>query len=72
MILQLDKPNTNIWYFDTEEEVLLEFTTLVPALHPDVLTGYNIFGFDMKFLYHRAQQLQITTEFQKNEPNGGF
>jgi DNA polymerase elongation subunit (family B) len=60
-----EKPSTIIWYFDTEQEVLLEFTKLLQALDPDLLTGYNIFGFDMKFLYHRAQELQITAEFLK-------
>ena len=60
-----EKPDTIIWYFDTEQEVLLEFTRLLKSLDPDLLTGYNIFGFDMKFLYHRAEELQITNEFLK-------
>ena len=60
-----EKPSTIIWYFDTEEEVLLEFTRLLVELDPDVLTGYNIFGFDMKFMYHRAEELGIANEFVK-------
>lgn len=60
-----DKPDAIIWYFDTEEEVLLEFTRLMVDLDPDVLTGYNIFGFDMKFMYQRAQELHIEEEFLK-------
>lgn len=60
-----EKPNAIIWYFDTEEEVLLEFTRLMVDLDPDVLTGYNIFGFDMKFMYQRAKELGIEEEFLK-------
>jgi DNA polymerase elongation subunit (family B) len=60
-----EKPNAIVWCFDTEEEVLLEFTKLLQALDPDVLTGYNIFGFDMKFMYERAKELNIEAEFLK-------
>jgi DNA polymerase elongation subunit (family B) len=60
-----EKPDAIIWYFDTEEEVLLEFTRLMVDLDPDVLTGYNIFGFDMKFMYQRAKELHIEEEFLK-------
>ena len=60
-----EKPSTIIWYFDTEQEVLLEFTKLMVKLDPDLLTGYNIFGFDMKFMHHRAEELMITSEFMK-------
>jgi DNA polymerase elongation subunit (family B) len=60
-----EKPSAIIWYFDTEEEVLLEFAKLMVDLDPDVLTGYNIFGFDMKFMYYRAEELGIVAEFMK-------
>jgi DNA polymerase elongation subunit (family B) len=60
-----EKPDAVIWYFDTEEEVLLEFTRLMVDLDPDLLTGYNIFGFDMKFMYNRAKELHIEEEFLK-------
>jgi DNA polymerase elongation subunit (family B) len=60
-----EKPDAVIWYFDTEEDVLLEFTRLMVDLDPDLLTGYNIFGFDMKFMYNRAKELHIEDEFLK-------
>jgi len=48
---------------DTEEEVLLEWTSFIQRLDPDIMTGYNIFGFDYSFLYYRAQELDIVDEF---------
>ena len=58
-----DRPGAVVRCFETEEEVLLEFTLLLQQLDPDLVTGYNIFGFDMKFLYQRAQELGIESEF---------
>lgn len=58
-----ERPDVIVQSFETEEEVLLEFTKLLQQLDPDVLTGYNIFGFDMKFLHQRAQELHIESQF---------
>jgi DNA polymerase elongation subunit (family B) len=60
-----DKPNLILKCFSSERELLLEWTKLIQKLDPDVLTGYNIFGFDMKFLYYRAVELGIKEEFLK-------
>ncbi len=60
-----DNPNCIVKCFNTEQEVLLEFTKLLNQLDPDVLTGYNIFGFDMKFMYNRACELGIKEHFLK-------
>ena len=43
--------------FESELDMLLAWVELVRALDPDVLLGYNIFGFDMAYLYGRAQEL---------------
>ncbi len=40
----------------TEREVLLSWAALVNSLDPDVLTGYNIFGFDMKYIMGRIAE----------------
>ncbi len=63
--LMPENPNCILKCFNTEQEVLLEFTKLLNELDPDVLTGYNIFGFDMKFLYNRAKELGIQEQFLK-------
>ncbi len=41
--------------FDTECEMLEAFAEHVRTVDPDVITGYNIFGFDLRYIYKRAQ-----------------
>ena len=43
----------------TEEQVIQEWFKFVIELDPDIVTGYNIFGFDYKFIYDRAVELDI-------------
>jgi DNA polymerase elongation subunit (family B) len=47
----------------TERELLTKWTQFINKLDPDIITGYNIYGFDFKYLYDRAKLLGITTEF---------
>ena len=47
---------------ETEEQVLQEWVKFVRELDPDIVTGYNIFGFDFKFIYQRAIELDVTDE----------
>lgn len=49
--------------YETEEEVLLAWTKLIQRLDPDILYGYNIYGFDYKYMYGRAEFLGIEDEF---------
>jgi DNA polymerase elongation subunit (family B) len=49
----------------TETEVLLKWCNLINRLDPDILTGYNILGFDMSYMYDRAIELNIKNEFCK-------
>ena len=44
---------------ETEEEVLLEWTKLITSQDPDIITGYNIFGFDYKYMKDRAHELSL-------------
>jgi len=44
------------WY-NTEQEVLLAWTKFIQKLDPDIVTGYNIFGFDYSFMWDRAEEL---------------
>jgi len=41
--------------FDTECAMLEAFAEHVRKVDPDVITGYNIFGFDLRYIYKRAQ-----------------
>lgn len=40
--------------YQTEEEVLLAWRDLIIREDPDIITGYNIFFFDNRYLYDRA------------------
>ena len=52
-------------HYQTEEEVLLAWTRFIQKLDPDIITGYNIFGFDFSFMWHRAEELNCVDEFSK-------
>lgn len=41
--------------YDTEADLLLAFRNKIIELDPDVLTGYNIFGFDLDFIWNRGR-----------------
>jgi len=49
--------------YDTEEEVLLAWSKFIRKLDPDILTGYNIFGFDFRYMCDRAKLLGIEDKF---------
>ncbi len=50
---------------EDEADVLLEWAKFINRLDPDIMTGYNIFGFDYSFLYYRAKELGVVEEFSK-------
>lgn len=50
---------------ENEKELLLKWRDLIVDLDPDVMTGYNIFGFDMSYLYDRSKELGIMNDFCK-------
>lgn len=51
---------------ETETDLLLKWRDLiVDKWNPDVITGYNIFGFDFSYMYDRSKELGIEHEFCK-------
>lgn len=42
--------------FESEKELILEFTKIVQEERPNVIIGYNIFGFDFSFLLKRTNK----------------
>jgi DNA polymerase elongation subunit (family B) len=60
-----DVEGATVEWFETEEELLLGFTKIINKLNPDILTGYNIFGFDFKYLMNRANKLDIYPKFSR-------
>lgn len=49
--------NAEIIQCETEDELLLEWAKFIRKLNPDIVTGYNIFGFDMPYLFTRASEI---------------
>jgi len=49
----------------TETEVLLTWRKLILEMDPDIITGYNTYGFDTPFLYDRSVELGIDSIFTK-------
>ena len=41
----------------TEKDILTNFVYLINEINPDIITGYNIIGFDFDYIYHRAREL---------------
>jgi len=57
--------------YTTERDVLLGWARMVEKYDPDIITGYNIFGFDWEYLYMRAKlgmgnnKIDYTSDFLK-------
>ena len=51
--------------YQTEHEVLLAWTRMMREQDPDIVTGYNIFGFDLQYLKDRSKKLGIYHKFSK-------
>ena len=65
-----DLPATwDIESYDTEEEVLIGWKNIIQREDPDIIIGYNIFGFDYQFMFHRAKECGCLTEFLKLSRN---
>ena len=54
-----------------EEELLREWTRLIQEENPDIVIGYNIFGFDYEFLFQRSLENGCEEEFLKLSRNIG-
>jgi DNA polymerase elongation subunit (family B) len=58
---------------DAEREVLMRWRDLVQREDPDIIIGYNIFGFDYEFLFRRAEETHCVNEFlQMSRKRGEF
>jgi DNA polymerase elongation subunit (family B) len=66
-----DIPNADVEEYETEETLLIGWRDLVQREQPDVIIGYNIFGFDWSFLRDRADENDILPEFSCMGRNKG-
>ena len=55
--------------YETEKDVLLAWTKLIQREDPDIIIGYNIFGFDYPFMFQRAKENNCAYDFLKMSRN---
>jgi DNA polymerase elongation subunit (family B) len=48
---------------DDERDLLVRWSELIQQEDPDIIIGYNIFGFDYEFMLRRSQELHCEQEF---------
>lgn len=58
-----DVDNATIVSVNTERELLLKWTELITTEKPNIIIGYNIFGFDYEFMFRRSQETYCEREF---------
>jgi DNA polymerase elongation subunit (family B) len=61
--------NCEIESYTTEQQVLLAWTKLIQRENPDIIIGYNIFGFDYAFMFNRALENDCIVDFLKLSKN---
>ena len=61
--------NSVIESYNTEKEVLLAWQQLVQRENPDIIIGYNIFGFDYEFMFRRAEENNCVEDFLRLSRN---
>ena len=55
--------NVEIECYGEERDVLLAWKNLIRREDPDIIIGYNIFGFDYMFMFQRAKECDCEEEF---------
>jgi DNA polymerase elongation subunit (family B) len=61
--------NSEIESYKTERELLLAWRNIILKEDPDIIIGYNIFGFDYQFIHIRARENNCEEEFLKLSRN---
>jgi len=65
----LPMENSIVETYETEREVLLAWQRLIQRENPDIIIGYNIFGFDYEFMFRRAEENNCLEDFLKLSRN---
>ena len=60
-----DIPGAKIECVYSERELLTKWSKLIQKEDPDIIIGYNIFGFDYEFMFRRSQETHCVDEFLK-------
>jgi DNA polymerase elongation subunit (family B) len=60
---EIPMENSVVETYNSEREVLLAWQQLVQRENPDIIIGYNIFGFDYEFMFRRAEENNCVEDF---------
>lgn len=55
----------HILKFDCESELLVGFAQFIQEFNPNIITGYNIFGFDIPYMMDRAKLKRVFDKFDQ-------
>ena len=69
--VKMENSECDIESYDNEEELLVAWVDMIKREKPNVIIGYNIFGFDWKFMYDRADELGCLGDFLELSRNKG-
>ena len=61
--------NAEIQTFNDEKSLLIAWTELINRENPDIIIGYNIFGFDYEFMFKRAEETGCMNRFLRLSRN---
>ena len=71
-LLSLGEPSSkqvgkdvNIYGYENEAELLIGFTNFIREHNPNLITGYNILGFDIPYMIDRAKTNLCISEFDR-------
>ena len=59
-----DIEDTEVTSCKTEADLLLAWKRLMMKLNPDILIGYNIWGFDIEYIWNRCKETGILENFR--------
>ena len=66
---EINNSDVEILCCEDEADVLTEWKEIIQREQPDIIIGYNIFGFDYKFMCDRAKETKCEDEFYKMGKN---
>ena len=55
-------PGATLHVFPTEKQLIIGWCAAMCEWNPDILMGYNVFGYDERYLWKRSEELGITDD----------
>ena len=57
--------DVKIYMCESESDILIKFSEFICEKNPNIITGYNILGFDIPYMIQRAEMHLCITEFKR-------